>query len=109
MRSDEFTITSYVEQLRMLKNEVLIIDAVRKENNMLKENINLFESVAAMLTATASDTENLLSNESNPRVLASWVSTLKRELRQCESKKVELRNVIKTVQADLRRELDSKR
>ncbi|XP_017867218.1 PREDICTED: E3 ubiquitin-protein ligase TRAIP [Drosophila arizonae] len=109
VRNNEFTITSYVEQLRMLKNEVLIMDAVRKENNMLKENINLFESVAAMLTATASDTENLLSNESNPRVLASWVSTLKRELRQCESKKVELRNVIKTVQADLRRELDSKR
>ncbi|TDG51847.1 hypothetical protein AWZ03_001907 [Drosophila navojoa] len=109
LRKNEFTITTYIEQLRMLKTEVLVIDSVRRENKKLKEDISIFEGIASILTATASDTENLLSNESNPRVLASWVSTLKRELRQCETKKAELRNVIKTVQNDLRRELDSKR
>lgn len=109
LKKNEFTITTYVEQLRMLKNELLVTDSLRKENKKLRENITIFEGLAAILTATAGDTENLLKNESNPRILASWVSTLKRELRLGESKKAELRDVIKMVQDDLRRELDSKR
>jgi len=61
------------------------------------------------LTGPSADAERLLKNEADPNVLANWVSTLKRELRQCESKKTELRNVVKLVQNDLRKEIELKR
>lgn len=67
------------------------------------------EGVSAILTASAADADRLLKNEANPHVLANWVSTLKRELRQCETKKTELRNVLKIVQNDLRKEMELKR
>ncbi|KAH8254848.1 hypothetical protein KR032_012452 [Drosophila birchii] len=105
----DFLISSYAEQIKILKSDAQVVDGLRKENKSLKSQIHAMEGVSAILEAGSADAERLLKNESNPHVLANWVSTLKRELRQCESKKSELRNVVKVVQNDLRKELDLKR
>ncbi|XP_030558404.1 E3 ubiquitin-protein ligase TRAIP isoform X1 [Drosophila novamexicana] len=109
LQKKDFVICGYVEQISILKNDARVVDELRKENKSLKQQIHTMEGVSAILSAGAADAERLLKNEANPHVLANWVSTLKRELRQCETKKTELRNVLKLVQNDLRRELDSKR
>ncbi|KAH8371474.1 hypothetical protein KR093_007586 [Drosophila rubida] len=109
LQKKDFVVSSYVEQINVLKNDAQVVDQLRKENKSLKQQINTMEGVSAILTAGAADADRLLKNEANPNVLANWVSTLKRELRQCETKKTELRNVLKVVQNDLRKELESKR
>ncbi|KAH8357808.1 hypothetical protein KR200_009669 [Drosophila serrata] len=109
VQKKEFLISSYAEQISILKSDAQVVDALRKENKSLKVQIQAMEGVSAILAAGSADAERLLKNESNPHVLANWVSTLKRELRQCESKKSELRNVVKVVQNDLRKEIDLKR
>ncbi|XP_016969970.1 E3 ubiquitin-protein ligase TRAIP [Drosophila rhopaloa] len=109
VQKKEFLISSYAEQISMLKNDALVVDGLRKENKSLKSQIQAMEGISAILTAGSADAERLLKNEADPHVLANWVSTLKRELRQCESKKTELRNVVKLVQNDLRKEIDLKR
>ncbi|SPP75899.1 E3 ubiquitin-protein ligase TRAIP [Drosophila guanche] len=105
----DFLVSSYVEQISLLKSEAQLLDGLRRENKSLKLQIQSMEGISAILAAGSADAELLLKNEANPQVLASWVSTLKRELRQCENKKSELRNVIKLVQNDLRKEIDLKR
>lgn len=109
MQKKDFLISSYAEQISILKSDAQVVDGLRKENKSLKAQIQAMEGVSAILAAGSADAERLLKNESNPQVLANWVSTLKRELRQCESKKSELRNVVKLVQNDLRKEIDQKR
>ncbi|KAH8290845.1 hypothetical protein KR054_006403 [Drosophila jambulina] len=109
VQKKDFLISSYAEQISILKSDAQVVDALRKENKSLKVQIQAMDGVSAILAAGSADAERLLKIESNPQVLASWVSTLKRELRQCESKKTELRNVVKVVQNDLRKEIDLKR
>lgn len=109
LQKKDFVISSYVTQINLLKNDAQVVDQLRKENKTLKQQIHTMEGVSAILTAGAADADRLLKNENNPHVLANWVTTLKRELRQCETKKTELRNVVKVVQNDLRKELDLKR
>ncbi|XP_034478206.1 myosin-11 isoform X2 [Drosophila innubila] len=109
LQKKDFLVGSYVAQINMLKNDAQAIDQLRKENKSLKQQIQTMEGVSALLTAGAADADRLLKNEANPHVLANWVSTLKRELRQCETKKTELRNVLKIVQNDLRKEMELKR
>ncbi|KAH8396725.1 hypothetical protein KR215_003070 [Drosophila sulfurigaster] len=109
LQKKDFVVSSYVEQINVLKSDARVVDELRKENKSLKQQINTMEGVSAILTAGAADADRLLKNEANPNVLANWVSTLKRELRQCETKKTELRNVLKVVQNDLRKELEAKR
>ncbi|EDV36064.1 uncharacterized protein Dana_GF12143 [Drosophila ananassae] len=109
VQKKDFLISSYVEQINILKNEHTILDALRKENKSLKLELNSVEGMSAILAAGSADTERLLKNESNPQVLANWVTTLKRELRQCESKKSDMRNVLTVVQNDLRKEIEVKR
>lgn len=87
----------------------MVLDSLRKENKSLKLELNSVEGMSAILAAGSADTERLLKNESNPQVLANWVTTLKRELRQCESKKSDMRNVLTVVQNDLRKEIEVKR
>ncbi|KAH8401637.1 hypothetical protein KR009_006945 [Drosophila setifemur] len=109
VQKKDFLISSYVEQISILKSDSLVVDGLRRENKSLKNQLQAMEGVSAILAAGSADTERLLKNEGNPEVLANWVSTLKRELRQCESKKSELRNVVKLVQNDLRKEIELKR
>lgn len=109
LQKKDFVVSSYVTQINLLKNDAQVVDQLRKENKTLKQQIHTMEGVSAILTAGAADADRLLKNETNPHVLANWVTTLKRELRQCETKKTELRNVVKVVQNDLRKELDLKR
>ncbi|KAI8038838.1 E3 ubiquitin-protein ligase TRAIP [Drosophila gunungcola] len=109
VQKKEFLISSYAEQISILKSDALVVDGLRKENKSLKSQIQAMEGISAILSAGSADAERLLKNEADPHVLANWVSTLKRELRQCESKKTELRNVVKLVQNDLRKEIELKR
>ncbi|XP_068143669.1 E3 ubiquitin-protein ligase TRAIP [Drosophila tropicalis] len=109
MQKNEFVMSSYVEQIKVLKSDSQVLDSLRKENKSLKQQIHTMEGVSAMLDANSAEVERLLKNESNPHVLANWVATLKRELRQSETKKTELRNIIRVVQHDLRKELEIKR
>ncbi|XP_017014968.2 E3 ubiquitin-protein ligase TRAIP [Drosophila takahashii] len=109
VQKKEFLISSYAEQISILKSDAHVVDGLRKENKSLKSQIQAMEGVSAILAAGSADAERLLKNEADPNVLANWVSTLKRELRQCESKKTELRNVVKLVQNDLRKEIELKR
>jgi len=109
VQKKEFLISSYAEQISILKSDAHVVDGLRKENKSLKSQIQAMEGVSAILAAGSADAERLLKNEADPHVLANWVSTLKRELRQCESKKSELRNVVKLVQNDLRKEIELKR
>lgn len=109
VQKKDFLVSSYVEQISLLKSDAQVVDQLRKENKSLKQEIQTMESVSAVLTANAVETERLLKNESNPVVLANWVTTLKRELRQSESKRTEYRNVLKLVQNDLRKEIELRR
>ncbi|KAL7737273.1 hypothetical protein ACLKA6_012896 [Drosophila palustris] len=109
LQKKDFVVSSYVAQIKLLKSDAQVVDQLRKENKSLKQQIHTMEGVSAILTASAADADRLLKNEANPHVLANWVSTLKRELRQCETKKTELRNVLKIVQNDLRKEMELKR
>ncbi|XP_033152122.1 E3 ubiquitin-protein ligase TRAIP [Drosophila mauritiana] len=109
VQKKDFLISSYVEQIGVLKSDAHVVDVLRKENKALKSQIQAMEGISAMLAAGSADADRLLKNESDPHVLANWVSTLKRELRQCDSKKTELRNVVKVVQNDLRKEIELKR
>ncbi|EDW02724.1 E3 ubiquitin-protein ligase TRAIP [Drosophila grimshawi] len=109
LQKKDFVVSSYVEQISVLKNDALAANELRKENKSLKQQVHTMEGACTVLAASSAEAERLVKNETNPVVLANWVSTLKRELRQGESKKTELRNVLKLVQNDLRRELESKR
>lgn len=109
VQKKDFLISSYVEQIGVLKSDAHVVDGLRKENKTLKSQIQSMEGISAILAAGSADADRLLKNEADPHVLANWVSTLKRELRQCESKKTELRNVVKVVQNDLRKEIELKR
>lgn len=109
VQKKDFLVSSYVEQISLLKSDAQVVDQLRKENKSLKQEIQTMESVSAVLKANAVETERLLKNESNPLVLANWVTTLKRELRQSETKRAESRNVLKLVQNDLRKEIELRR
>ncbi|XP_030386932.1 E3 ubiquitin-protein ligase TRAIP [Scaptodrosophila lebanonensis] len=109
LQKNDFLVCSYVEQINILKSDAKVVDELRKENKTLKQQIQAMEDLSAIMKANAGDAERMLKNECNPQTLASWVSILKRELRQCENKKTELRNVLKVVQSDLRKELELKR
>lgn len=109
VQKKDFLVSSYVEQISLLKSDAQVVDQLRKENKSLKQEIQTMESVSAVLKANSVETERLLKNESNPLVLANWVTTLKRELRQSETKRAESRNVLKLVQNDLRKEIELRR
>lgn len=106
VQKNDFVILSYVEQLKIVKQQANEAESLRKEVKTLKEQITMMENVSSILTSTAQDAEKLLKEENNPMTLSVWVTTLKRELRTCESRKTDLRNVLKVVQSDLRREID---
>ncbi|XP_055854117.1 E3 ubiquitin-protein ligase TRAIP [Episyrphus balteatus] len=106
IEKNDFVILSYSEQLKMVKQQANEAESLRKEVKSLKDQITLMENVSSIITSTAQDAEKLLKEESNPMTLGVWVSALKRELRTCESRKMDLRNALKVVQNDLRREID---
>lgn len=106
IQKNDFIILSYTEQLKMVKQQAKEADSLRKEVKELKDKITMMENVSSILAATAQEADKLLKEESNPMTLGVWVSALKRELRTCESRKTDLRNCLKVVQNDLRRETD---
>lgn len=106
VQKNDFVVASYAEQLKLVKEQAKEAGSLRKEVKTLKDQITMMENVSSIITATAQDAEKLLKEESNPTTLSVWVSTLKRELRTCESRKTDLRNALKVVQSDLRRETE---
>lgn len=103
-----FLILSFNEQMNILKCENKLVDQLRKENKDLKSQIELMGSVEAVLTSTTSDVEKMLQEDNNNKTLCVWVVALKRELRISESKKTDMRNALKVVQHDLRKEREAK-
>ncbi|KAM7343133.1 TRAF interacting protein no poles [Cochliomyia hominivorax] len=109
LQSKSFLILNYTEKVKMLESQVKVMDNLRKECKSLKEQIEAMDGVNTLLTSTMSDAEKLLSNENDPKILSVWVATLKRELRVCENKKTDMRNVLKAVQSDLRKEIEQRK
>ncbi|XP_037808782.1 E3 ubiquitin-protein ligase TRAIP [Lucilia sericata] len=109
LQSKSFLILNYAEKTKMLESQVKAMENLRKENKNLKLQIDAMEGINTLLTSTMSDAEKMLQNESDPKILSVWVATLKRELRVCETKKADMRNVLKVVQNDLRKEIDQRK
>uniref|UniRef100_A0A1A9W845 RING-type domain-containing protein n=1 Tax=Glossina brevipalpis TaxID=37001 RepID=A0A1A9W845_9MUSC len=109
LQSNDFVMLSYTEQLKMLKERMKVMDNLSKENKILKAQIETFEGVSSLLTASSAETEKLLNSNNDIKTLAIWVATLKRELRVCEHKKSDMRNLLKVVQTDLHKEMETKK
>ncbi|XP_065368519.1 E3 ubiquitin-protein ligase TRAIP [Calliphora vicina] len=109
LQSKSFLILNYAEKTKMLESQVKVMDNLRKECKSLKDQVEAMDGVNTLLTSTMSDAEKLLKNENDPNILSVWVATLKRELRVCETKKSDMRAVLKTVQSDLRKEIEHKK
>jgi len=73
VQKKEFLISSYAEQISILKSDAHVVDGLRKENKSLKSQIQAMEGVSAILAAGSADAERLLKNEADPHVLANWV------------------------------------
>lgn len=82
---------------------------LQAENKELKEKLDVLRTVEDVLSATASEVEEIIKNESDPRVLGVLVASLKRELKHSNTKKGMLMEAMKLTQSDHRRELDSRK
>ncbi|XP_075167410.1 TRAF interacting protein no poles [Haematobia irritans] len=109
VKSNSFIVLNYVEKIKMLQNQVKVMESLRAEVTNLKAQIESMNGINTLLTSSMTEAEKLLKNESDPKVLSVWITTLKRELRVCEHKKADIRNQLKAVQTDLRKELDLKK
>uniref|UniRef100_A0A1I8Q809 RING-type domain-containing protein n=1 Tax=Stomoxys calcitrans TaxID=35570 RepID=A0A1I8Q809_STOCA len=109
VKSNSFIVLNYVEKIKLLQNQVKVMESLRAEVTNLKAQIESMNGINTLLTSSMTEAEKLLKNESDPKVLSVWITTLKRELRVCEHKKADIRNQLKAVQNDLRREMDLKR
>ncbi|XP_061402466.1 E3 ubiquitin-protein ligase TRAIP-like [Musca vetustissima] len=106
VKSNNFVVLNYVEKIKVLQNQVKTMDSLRDEVTSLKAQIDSLNGINTLLTASMADAEKLLKTESDPKVLSVCIATLKRELRVCEHKKADIRNQLKAVQNDLRKERD---
>ncbi|XP_005190537.2 E3 ubiquitin-protein ligase TRAIP [Musca domestica] len=106
VKSNNFVVLNYVEKIKVLQNQVKTMDSLRDEVTSLKAQIESLNGINTLLTASTADAEKLLKTESDPKVLSVCIATLKRELRVCEHKKADIRNQLKAVQNDLRKERD---
>uniref|UniRef100_A0A1A9UFA9 RING-type domain-containing protein n=1 Tax=Glossina austeni TaxID=7395 RepID=A0A1A9UFA9_GLOAU len=109
LQNKDFVISSYAEQLKMLKSRIKVMEDVSKENKALKNQIEAMEGINTLLTASSDEAEKLLKSNNDIKTLATWVATLKRELRICEHKKSDMRNLLKVVQTDLHKQTETKK
>ncbi|XP_073813883.1 TRAF interacting protein no poles [Musca autumnalis] len=109
VKSNNFVVLNYVEKIKVLTNQVKTMDSLRDEVTSLKAQMESLNGINTLLTASMADAEKLLKTESDPKVLSVCIATLKRELRVCEHKKADIRNQLKAVQNDLRKERDLNR
>uniref|UniRef100_A0A1B0B6E9 RING-type domain-containing protein n=1 Tax=Glossina palpalis gambiensis TaxID=67801 RepID=A0A1B0B6E9_9MUSC len=109
LQNKDFVISSYAEQLKMLKSRVKAMEDASKENKALKNQIETMEGINTLLTASSVEAEKLLNSNNDIKTLATWVATLKRELRVCEHKKTDMRNLLKVVQTDLHKQTETKK
>lgn len=80
-----------------------------EENKELKQKVEIMKAVEDVLSSTASEVEELIRNESDPRVLGVLVASLKRELKHANDKRRLLMDSMKLTQSDHRKELDARR
>lgn len=61
-----------------MESQVKLINDLRQECKKLKEQTEAMDGVNTLLTSTMTEAEKILNNEQNPKILSSWVATLKR-------------------------------
>ncbi|XP_037956960.1 E3 ubiquitin-protein ligase TRAIP-like [Teleopsis dalmanni] len=109
IKSNDFLIQSYVEQMKLVKTDQKVVDGLRNEVNSLKKQIETMDGVAALITACGSEADKIVKQENDPKKLALWITVLKRELRTCDQKKTDMRNMLKLVQTEARSEMKLKK
>lgn len=109
IQSNESIIFSYKQELKILKNDNANVKKLLEENQELKQKVEIMKAVEDVLSSTASEVEELIRNESDPRVLGVLVASLKRELKHTNDKRRLLMDSMKLTQSDHRKELDARR
>lgn len=100
---------AYAQQMQYLKDEVKTVESLRSENTALKGKLVLLDTVNDMITANQEETDKLLKETKDIRALGVCITSLKKELRNADTKKTELRNQIKTLQHQARKATDAKK
>ncbi|XP_055603972.1 E3 ubiquitin-protein ligase TRAIP [Uranotaenia lowii] len=101
VKSKDFTITAYKQEVDMLRGDRAHMQKLQTELKELKSKMDLMSTVEHVISATAKEVEEMLTQENNSRTLAVLVASLKRELKGCDSKKNEMRDRMKSIQNDL--------
>lgn len=101
--------TAYAQQMQFLKGEIKVVESLKAENSTLKSKLSLLDTVNDMITANQEETDKLLKESNDIRALGICITSLKKELRNADTKKTELRSQIKTLQQQARKASDVKK
>ncbi|KAL5287776.1 TRAIP.2 family protein [Megaselia abdita] len=101
--------TTYAQQMQVLRNEIKVVESLRSENKTLKGKLTLLDTVNDMVTANQEETERLLKEAKDFRALGVCITSLKKELKNADLKKTEMRNTIKTLQHQARKAVEVKK
>ncbi|XP_055322394.1 E3 ubiquitin-protein ligase TRAIP-like isoform X2 [Sitodiplosis mosellana] len=82
----------YNDQIRALKSRVNEIDHLREKLKEANEKNKTAELVQHLITGSQQETEELLKESRTMTELATMVTTLKRELRNCNAKRAQVRS-----------------
>lgn len=104
--SNKHAVTAYAQQMQVLKHEIKVVESLRSENKSLKEQLKFLENVNEMITANQVEIERLVSQATDIRALGTCVISLKKELKNADNKKTELRNMVKALQHEARKASD---
>uniref|UniRef100_T1GW77 RING-type domain-containing protein n=1 Tax=Megaselia scalaris TaxID=36166 RepID=T1GW77_MEGSC len=102
----QHAVTAYAQQMQVLKHEIKVVESLRSENKSLKEQLKFLENVNEMITANQVEIERLVSQATDIRALGTCVISLKKELKNADNKKTELRNMVKALQHEARKASD---
>lgn len=107
--SNNHVVSTYAQQMQVLKSEIKVVESLRSENKALKTKLQLLDTVNDMITANQDETERLLRECKEIRPLGICITSLKKELRNADSKKTELRNMVKALQNEVRKGTEVKK
>lgn len=109
LKTTEALLYAHREEIKLLKSDNAHVHQLQLENQELKQKVGVMKTVEDILSATAGEVDEIIKNESDPRVLGVLVTSLKRELKHSNSKKGMLMEAMKLTQSDHRRELDTRK
>lgn len=101
--------TTYAQQMQVLRNEIKVVESLRSENKALKGKLTLLDTVNDMITATYDETEKLLKEAKDVRALGICITSLKKELKNADIKKTEMRDTLKKMQHQARKAVEVKK